>query len=92
MPNALYMLMGYDLKIERSVHNTVWSSSKLELLHARLLDAVAAIVLRRLQAVEWAEHDQHSKSSCMNLPVQRKDSVYSSGPNSALWAFWAFLC
>ena len=54
------------------------------MVYVRLLDAMAAIVVRKLQAVNGQsmlcrikEHNQHSKCSCLNLTVQCRDSVYS---------------
>ncbi len=64
IPNAVYMFMVYDLKIERPVRNTVWGFSKLEVLHERLLDAVAAIVLRKLPAVNG-----QSMANTVSLPA-----------------------
>ena len=34
----------------QALSNTVWGFSKLEVVHERLLDAVAAIALRKLQS------------------------------------------
>lgn len=45
------MFMVQDSEVGRSVRDTIWAFSKLAVVRVRLLNAAAAIVYRKLQAV-----------------------------------------